>query len=136
MLILGKNLFEFVSPGWKLNNLYYHNHVVRSWATFIWPLAELTRVQLKGNPWLFLVVILSVEIKNNLYYEYRSLLRPKKLIDDDLALNFSDGSEVWSFKTRKNRRLHLSFNSSQLSKWANKSSFSQGLKEKVIFSQL
>ena len=33
---------------------------------------------------------------------------PNKYIDENLALNFSDGSEVCSFKTRKSHGLSLS----------------------------
>ena len=33
---------------------------------------------------------------------------PNKYIDENLALNFSDCSEAWSFKTRKSHGLSLS----------------------------
>ena len=32
---------------------------------------------------------------------------PNKYIDENLSLNFSDGSEVWSFKIRKSHALFL-----------------------------
>ena len=49
-------------------------------------------------------------------------MKANKWIDDDLILDFSDGFEVCSFKARKGKESFLSFNLSQLSKWASKCS--------------
>ena len=44
-------------------------------------------LQLKGNPWLFLVLNLDLDLEHRKYemYEYSCLVRPNKLIDDILT---------------------------------------------------
>ena len=80
-----------------------------SLVTFMCPSAELTWVTTQGQNFL----LLKLGNRNWAFLDQNQekpliWIGPNKYIDENLALNFSDGSEVWSFKTKKSHGLSLS----------------------------